>query len=51
LAAAVVGYEVAAHLGRLAPGAFQQHGFQSTGVLGTFAPTSVAARLLGLKWQ
>jgi 2-methylcitrate dehydratase PrpD len=48
LAAAVVGYEVAARLGRLAPGAFQRHGFQSTSVLGTFATTSVAARLLGL---
>jgi 2-methylcitrate dehydratase PrpD len=48
LAAAVVGYEVAARLGRLAPGAFQLNGFQSTGVLGTFATTSVASRLLRL---
>ncbi len=48
LAAAVVGYDVAARLGRLAPGAFQRHGFQSTGVLGTFATTAIAARLLGL---
>ncbi|VTU16775.1 MmgE/PrpD family protein [Variovorax sp. PBL-E5] len=48
LAAAIVGYEVAARLGRLAPGRFQLHGFQSTSVLGTFATTSVAARLLGL---
>ncbi|HVZ46810.1 MAG TPA: MmgE/PrpD family protein [Ramlibacter sp.] len=48
LAAAVVGYEVAARLGRLAPGAFQRHGFQSTAVLGTFATTAIAARLFGL---
>ena len=33
--AAAVGYQVAAILGRLAPGPFQEHGFQSTAVLGT----------------
>jgi 2-methylcitrate dehydratase PrpD len=48
LAAAIVGYEMAAALGRLAPGAFQQHGFQSTAVLGAFAATAIAARLLKL---
>jgi 2-methylcitrate dehydratase PrpD len=48
LAAAVVGYEVAARLGRLAPGAFQRNGFQSTAVLGTFATAATAARLLRL---
>ena len=48
LAAAAVGYQVAGALGRLAPGSFQEHGFQSTGVLGTFAATAIAARLLHL---
>jgi 2-methylcitrate dehydratase PrpD len=48
LAAAAVGYQVAAVLGRLAPGPFQEHGFQSTAVLGAFAATAVAARLLRL---
>lgn len=48
LVAAAIGYEFAARLGRLAPGAFQAHGFQSTAVLGTFATTSVASRLMRL---
>lgn len=48
LAATAVGLQVAAVLGRLAPGAFQQNGFQSTAVLGTFAAAAVAARFLGL---
>lgn len=48
LAALVVGYQFAARLGRLAPGPFQDNGFQATSVLGTFAATAVAARLLGL---
>ena len=48
LAALVVGYQVAARLGRLAPGPFQDHGFQATSVLGTFAAAAVASRLLGL---
>ena len=48
LTAMVIGYQVAARLGRLAPGPFQDHGFQATSVLGTFASTMVAARLLGL---
>ncbi len=48
LAAAIVGYEIAARLGRLAPGPFQENGFQSTAVLGVFAATSVASRLLQL---
>lgn len=48
LAAAVVGYEVAGRLGRLAPGPFQDNGFQATAVLGVFASTAVASRLLGL---
>src|SRR5690606_9255099 len=48
LAALVVGYQLAARLGRLAPGPFQDNGFQATSVLGSFAATAVAARLLGL---
>ena len=48
LAALVVGYQVAARLGRLAPGPFQDNGFQATSVLGVFAATAVAARLLKL---
>jgi 2-methylcitrate dehydratase PrpD len=48
LAAAAIGYQVAAVLGRLAPGPFQEHGFQSTAVLGAFAATAIAARLLRL---
>jgi len=48
LSAAVVGYEVAGRLGRLAPGPFQNNGFQATSVLGAFAATAIAARLLGL---
>jgi 2-methylcitrate dehydratase PrpD len=48
LAALVVGYQVAARLGRLAPGPFQDHGFQATSVLGVFAAATVAARLMKL---
>jgi 2-methylcitrate dehydratase PrpD len=48
LSAAIVGYEVAALLGRMAPGPFQEHGFQSTSVLGAFAAAAVSSRLLAL---
>lgn len=48
LTSMVIGYQVAARLGRLAPGPFQDNGFQATSVLGTFAATFVAARLLKL---
>lgn len=48
LAAAIAGYEVAGRLGRLAPGPFQENGFQSTAVLGVFGAATVASRLLGL---
>jgi 2-methylcitrate dehydratase PrpD len=48
LAAVVLGHEVAARLGRLAPGDFQKNGFQSTAVLGVFASAFSAARLLKL---
>lgn len=48
LASLVVGYQIAARLGRLAPGPFQDNGFQATSVLGVFAAAAVAARLLKL---
>lgn len=48
LAAAIAGYEVAARLGRLAPGDFQDNGFQATGVLGVFACAAAASQLLKL---
>jgi 2-methylcitrate dehydratase PrpD len=46
LSAAVLSYEISARLGRLGAGPFQDHGFQSTAVLGVFASTFIAARLL-----
>ncbi|MFI0372923.1 MmgE/PrpD family protein [Actinomadura sp. 1N219] len=49
LAAAAIGYELAARLGTLAPGKpLQQRGFHPTSVLGIIPATAVAARLLGL---
>jgi 2-methylcitrate dehydratase PrpD len=48
LAALVVGYQVAARLGKLAPGPFQDNGFQATSVLGAFAAAAVSARLMKL---
>ncbi|MGE0749001.1 MAG: MmgE/PrpD family protein [Variibacter sp.] len=51
LAAAVLGYEVSARLGRLGPGPFQDHGFQSTAVLGIFASVFIAARLMKVDRQ
>lgn len=48
LAALTLSYEVSARLGRLGPGPFQDHGFQSTAVLGIFAAVFVAARLQGV---
>lgn len=51
LAASVIGYEVAARLGRLAPGPFQDNGFQATSVLGVFASVAIASRMLGLSPQ
>lgn len=45
LSALVLGYEVSARLGKLAPGAFQDRGFQSTAVLGIFAAVFIASRL------
>lgn len=46
LAAAALGYEISARLGRLGPGPFQDRGFQSTAVLGVFAATFIASRLM-----
>lgn len=46
LAALVLSYEVSARLGRLAPGPFQDRGFQSTSVLGAFAAAFLTARLM-----
>lgn len=46
LTALVLSYEVSARLGRLAPGPFQDRGFQSTAVLGIFAGVFLAARLM-----
>ena len=51
LASLIVGYQIAARLGRLAPGPFQDHGFQATSVLGVFAATIVAARMMNLDAQ
>ncbi|TDD34609.1 MmgE/PrpD family protein [Actinomadura sp. KC06] len=49
LAAAAIGYELAARLGALAPGKpLQQRGFHPTSVLGIIPATAVAARLLNL---
>jgi 2-methylcitrate dehydratase PrpD len=48
LAAAVAGYEVAGRVGAAAPGRFQVRGFDTTGVVGTFAAAAVAAKLWGL---
>lgn len=48
LTAAILGYEVAARLGRAGPGEMQRHGFHQTSVLGVFGATITAARLLGL---
>lgn len=48
LSSLVVGYQFAARLGRLAPGPFQDNGFQATSVLGAFAAAAVTARLLKL---
>ncbi|GAA4231957.1 MmgE/PrpD family protein [Actinomadura meridiana] len=49
LAAAAIGYELAARLGALAPGKpLQQRGFHPTSVLGIIPATAVVARLLDL---
>ena len=48
LAAYVAGVEVGARLASVARGGFHQVGFHPTGLIGTFACTLVAGRLLGL---
>jgi 2-methylcitrate dehydratase PrpD len=48
LAAYVLGVEVAARLGAVAKGAFHQVGFHPTGLIGAFACTLAAGRLMGL---
>ena len=44
----VVGVEIAARLGAVAKGGFHQSGFHPTGLVGTFACTLTAGKLLGL---
>ncbi|HQR72183.1 MAG TPA: MmgE/PrpD family protein [Burkholderiaceae bacterium] len=48
LAAYVAGMEIGARLASVAKGGFHQVGFHPTGLIGTFACTLVAGRLLGL---
>ncbi len=48
VAAGVIGYEVAARLGVLAEGRLQKRGFHPTAIIGIFAATAVACRLLGV---
>jgi 2-methylcitrate dehydratase PrpD len=48
LAAAVVGYEVAARLGLLSTGKFQMNGFHATSIIGIFGAVAIASRLTGL---
>ena len=48
LAAYILGVEVAARLGAVAKGAFHQVGFHPTGLIGAFACTLAAGRLMGL---
>lgn len=48
LTAYIIGLEVAARLGTAARGAFHRVGFHPTGLLGAFAASIVAGRLLGL---
>lgn len=48
LTAYVAGMEIAARLGAVAKGAFHQVGFHPTGLVGAFACTLIAGRLLGI---
>jgi 2-methylcitrate dehydratase PrpD len=48
LAAYILGVEAAARLGAVAKGAFHQVGFHPTGLIGAFACTLAAGRLMGL---
>jgi len=51
LAAYIVGVEAGTRLGAVAKGGFHQVGFHPTGLVGAFAATLVAGRLLGLDAQ
>src|ERR1700674_611508 len=51
LAAYILGVEAAARLGAVAKGAFHQVGFHPTGLIGAFACTLAAGRLMGLSEQ
>lgn len=48
LAAVVAGYEVAARVGAAAPGRFQAHGLDTTGVVGPLAAAAAAGKLWNL---
>lgn len=48
LAAAVIGYEVAARLGLLATGKFQMNGFHATSIIGIFGAVAIVSRLTGV---
>lgn len=48
LTAVACGGEIAARIGRVAPGGFQARGFHATGILGTIGAAVATGRLLGL---
>ncbi|MFY9141125.1 MAG: MmgE/PrpD family protein [Thermacetogeniaceae bacterium] len=48
LAAAICGYEILIRLGLATKGRFHMRGFQTTGVMGSFVASCIAARLLKL---
>ncbi len=48
LTAMVAGAELGCRIGRVAPGAFHRRGFHATGVMGAFAASVTAGKLLGL---
>lgn len=49
ITAAVGGYEIMVRLGLAAQGAFHDHGFHATGILGSFAAACTAAKLFNVK--
>ncbi len=48
MTAIVAGAELGCRIGRVTPGAFHQRGFHATGVMGAFAASVTAGKLLGL---
>jgi 2-methylcitrate dehydratase PrpD len=48
LMAVIAGSEIAARLGAMAPGAFHDHGFHATGIVGAIGAAVAAGRLRGL---